>query len=97
MATGTFFRGGPSLTPRLREVRIDTVTGLVQTTHGVSVYSRPDGLNRFGGVFEVGFLPTELRIIQRGRDPFHYEIVPAIPMIFEEYEAALSLVSLTAV
>lgn len=84
MATGSFFRGGNSLKPKSREVKIDPVTGLVQTQRGVSVFSKPDNLDRFGGAFEVTNVPENLRIIQQGRNPTHYEIVPTSPMTMDE-------------
>jgi hypothetical protein len=49
MSSTTYFRGGNTLQPKPRDVRIDPTTGLVQTTHGVSVFDQPDGLDRFGG------------------------------------------------
>jgi hypothetical protein len=42
-------------------------------------------------------LPEELRIVQRGRDPTHFEIVPARPMTPAEYEEALSKIVLIPV
>jgi hypothetical protein len=96
MAT-RYFRGGRSLQPRPGEVRIDSATGLVQTTHGISVFDRPDNLERFGGAHEVTSLPDKLRIVQRGRDPHHFEIVPTVPMPLLEYEEALQQIVLTAV
>jgi hypothetical protein len=92
-----FYRGGKSLKPKPGEVRIDPRTGLLQPTHGVSVYDRPDGLDRFGGAFEVVSLPDTLKVIQRGRDPHHYEIVPAQATPPEEYEQALDQVVMAAV
>jgi hypothetical protein len=78
-------------------VRVDPATGLLRTTHGISVFDRPDGLDRFGGAYEVVSLPDKLRIIQRGRDTHHFEIVPAIPMPPEEYEEALQQIVLAAI
>ncbi len=95
--TPRFYRGGSGLRPRPREVRIDPVTGLVQTTHGISVFDRPDNLERFGGAHEVVSVPANLRIIQRGRDPHHFEIVPAVPMTPAEYEVALQQIVLVAI
>ena len=97
MTTARFYRGGNNLQPRSGEVRIDPATGLVQTTHGVSVFDRPDNLERFGGAYELLSVPEKLRIIQRGRDPHHFEIVPATPMTLAEYEEALQLIVLAAV
>jgi hypothetical protein len=73
-----FYRGGSSVVPKPGEVRIDPTTGLLRTTHGISVYDRPDGLERFGGAFRVTSLPEGLRIMQRGRDPHHHEVTPML-------------------
>jgi hypothetical protein len=94
MADAVYYRGGSSLAPKPGEVRLDPATGLLRTTHGISVFDRPDGLDRFGDVYEVTAVPEELRIVQRGRDPHHHEIVPARPMTMTEYEQALSRVVL---
>jgi hypothetical protein len=92
-----FYRGGSSLKPKRREVRIDPNTGLVQPLRGVSVFNRPDNLDRFGGPHRVTNLPTELQIVQRGHDPTHFEIVPVQPMTFKEYEDALGRIVLVPV
>jgi hypothetical protein len=92
-----FYRGGNSLTPRPQDVRIDPATGLLLTTHGVSVFDRPDGLDRFGGAYRVTAIPDTLRIIQRGRNLHHFEIVPAQPMAQVDYEDALSQIVLVQV
>jgi hypothetical protein len=97
MNTGTFYRGGPSLKPTPADVRIDSRTGLVLPTHGVSVFNRPDNLDRFGGAHLVTNLPPELRIIQRGRNPNHFEIVPVLPMTPQQYEDALGKIVLVPV
>jgi hypothetical protein len=90
MTPGSFYRGGNSLKPKLREVKIDPATGLVQTQRGVSVFNRPDNLDRFGGAFLLTKVPESLRVIQQGRDPAHHEIVPVSPMTMDDYEAALN-------
>jgi hypothetical protein len=92
-----FYRGGRSLQPRPGEVRIDPTTGLLRPTHGISIFDRPDNLDRFGGAYEVVAVPDKLRMIQRGRDPHHFEIVPAAPMPPAEYEEALQQIVLAAV
>ena len=97
MADVHFYRGGNSLTPRSDEVKTDPATGLLRTTHGVSVFDRPDNLGRFGGAYRLTNLPGELQIVQRGRDPHHHEIVPARPMTMSEYEEALSRIVLVPV
>jgi hypothetical protein len=83
-----------NLTPRRSEVRFDAATGLVQPHRGIPVFSRPDGLERFGSAYRVVSLPPELRIIQVGRDQNHYEIVPDHPMTFDEYADALQKIVL---
>lgn len=97
MAAGNFYRGGNSLKPKLREVKIDRATGLVQTDRGVSVFDSPDNLDRFGGAFLLTNVPESLRIIQHGRDPAHHEIVPVSPMTMDDYEAALNSIVLVKV
>lgn len=97
MAEGTFYRGGTNLMPKPFEVKLDRASGLVQPTHGISVFSRPDHLDRFGGAYRLTNLPEALSIIQRGRDPTHFEIVPAYPMTLAEYELALSKIVLVRV
>jgi len=96
MPGGRFYRGGASLRPLPDDVRFDRLSGLVKTTHGVSVYDRPDHPNLAGrgGVYVLGVLTADLRIVQRGRDPSHHEIVPAIPMSFEEFREHLDRVPL---
>jgi hypothetical protein len=93
----TYYRGGPSLAARPIDVIINRGTGLVSPTRGVSVFDRPDGLDRFGGAYEVGPIPQSLKIVKTGRDPHHYEIAPAYEMTFDEYAAELAKISLTRV
>jgi hypothetical protein len=42
-------------------------------------------------------LPDTLRIIQRGGNPHHHEIVPAAPMTEDEYEAELARIVLVPI
>jgi len=93
MFTDAFYRGGNSLTPNPHELRTDPRTGLLRTTHGISVYDRPDNLDRFGGAHRIAAVPDTLRIIQRGRDQHHFEIVPARPMTLAEYVQALNQIT----
>ena len=97
MAADRFYRGGNSLKPKFREVKIDPATGLLQTHRGVSVFNRPDNLDRFGGAFLLTKVPESLQIIQQGRDLAHYEIVPASPMTMDDYEDALNGIVLVQV
>jgi hypothetical protein len=93
----TYYRGGPSLAPRRIDVIINRKTGLVMPTRGVSVFDQPDGLDRFGGAYEVGPIPDALRLVKTGRNPHHYEIAPAFEMTFERYEFELAKISLQPV
>src|SRR5437868_6544727 len=94
MAATVYFRGGNSVRPRSWEVRFDRKTGLLRTTHGVSVSDRPDGLGRFGGAHRIESIPEGLQIVQRGNDLHHFEIVPASPMTLVDYEKELEKVVL---
>jgi hypothetical protein len=97
MGTGSFYRGGNSLKPKRREVKIDPATGLVGTQRGVSVFNRRDNLGRFGGACQLTNIPETLRFIQQGRDPAHHEIVPVSPMTMDDYEEALNSIVLVKV
>jgi hypothetical protein len=97
MATQDYYRGGAGLKPSAGDVMIDVGTGLLRTTHGVSVWDRPDGLTRFDGAFRLGTIPPGLRVIQRGRDPHHFEVVPEWPMPMSEYEELLDKIARIAV
>ena len=97
MSAGSFYRGGRSLKPKPREVKIDPATGLVLPQRGVSVFDLPDNLDRFGGAYRLTNIPETLRIIQQGRDPSHHEIVPASPMTMDEHEQALDSIVLVPV
>jgi hypothetical protein len=97
MSGTTYYRGGTSLRPRRRDIQLDPQTGLVLPTRGISVFSRPDNLDRFGGAHAITNVPAELQIIQRGRDPTHFEIVPVRPMPQQEYEDALDKIVLVPV
>jgi hypothetical protein len=97
MAALEFFRGGNLLQPKPGEVKFDKDTGLALPTHGVSVWNRPEGLEKFGGAYRVTQLPSELRIIQRAKNPNHFEIVPVKPMTLVEYEEALNKIVLVRV
>jgi RHS repeat-associated protein len=90
LATG-FFRGGSSVDPKPGEYKVKD--GMVQPTHGVSVFSNPDKTAKWG-THEIESIPPELQIKQRGRDPEHYEIMPKAPMSEEEYKAKLKEVKL---
>lgn len=88
------FRGGSSLVFQPHEVRIDKRTGLIKTTHGVSVDADAKRVASFGGAYKVQALPEGLTIIQRGRRAEHYEIVPAAPVTLGRYQELLDEVEL---
>ncbi|MCU0703358.1 MAG: hypothetical protein MUF18_05140 [Fimbriiglobus sp.] len=94
MSQQRYFRGGPSLTPRPVDLRPNPTTGLLRPGRGVSVFSEPGGLERFGGAYEVMGVPPDLVIVQTGKNPKHYEIAPAAPMTMAEYVAALGQIVL---
>ena len=90
----TVYRGGRSLVFRPHEVKLDRKTGLLKTTHGVSVDAEPGKVEPFGGAYAVRGIPEGLTIVQRGRRLLHYEIVPSFPMTFDDYQALLDQVEL---
>jgi hypothetical protein len=92
------FRGGADLTPRLGiNVLIDRNTGLLRTDRGISLFADPATVERFGGTYRVESIPEGLKMQQRGRDPGHYELMPAEPMSFERYVELLQQVVLRPV
>jgi hypothetical protein len=89
------FRGGADLTPRLGiDVLLERNTGLLRTDRGISLFDDPAKAERFGTVYVVESIPEGLNIQQRGRDPSHYELMPAAPMTFARYVALLTQVVL---
>jgi hypothetical protein len=97
MDSAEFYRGGSSLEPRIDEVKVDRLTGLLRTTHGVSVFDNSQQVERFGGAYRLESIPETLCVTQRGRDLRHYEVVPAQPMTWDDYMAALREVMLVPV
>lgn len=79
-----FFRGArsgepPSFAPRPNEFKVDRETGFVRDTHGVSVFDNPESVASKGFTphqIDPSTVPDELRIIQQGQNPHHFEIVP---------------------
>jgi len=84
------YRGGNDFTVKAGEVRIDPNTGLVNTTHGVSVDVNPSSVSGFGGAYRIDSLPDGLEIIQRGARLEHFEIVPTRPMPLEQFQGLLN-------
>ena len=90
------YRGGPDLTPRDIDIAIDRSTGMLRTSKGVSLNADPSKVEGFGGAFQVDMesVPDQLRIVQRGRDLNHFEIVPAEPMTHDNYADLLKQIRL---
>ena len=88
------YRGGTELTVRPGDVKVDRQTGLVQTTHGLSLDTDPAGLGRFGGAHRVASIPDELQIAQRGQRETHFEIVPKLAMTIDRFQELVSQVVL---
>ena len=76
---------------------IDRNTGLLRTDRGISLFDDPAQVEQFGGAYRVGFIPEGLKIQQRGRDPGHYELMPAAPMSLERYVELLKQVILRSI
>ena len=83
-SSANYYRGArageePSFTPRPNEYRVDQQTGFVRETHGVSVFDNAASVSSRGYVpnrVEQNSIPESLRVIQRGSDSSHFEIVP---------------------
>lgn len=88
------YRGGRSLTFKPHEVKRNRLTGLLKTTHGISVDASPKHVAPFGGAYLVRSIPRLLTIVQRGQRASHYEIVPAGPMTPAHYQLLLDQVEL---
>ena len=82
----SFYRGAkpgdaPSFEPRPNDFKVDPATGAVKPTHGVSVFDNPGSVTSKGFVpheVDLSSVPPELRIVQRGADPAHFEIMPQV-------------------
>ena len=62
------------------ECKVDS-NGFVKSSHGVSLDVNPEYLQKFGGAIKLRSLPQGLKIIQRGKRPEHFEIVPEIEFL----------------
>lgn len=79
-----FYRGAkpgskPDFTPRPNDFKVDAATGTVKPTHGVSVFDNPNSVSSNGFVphkVDQSTVPDTLQIIQRGKDPSHFETTP---------------------
>ncbi len=82
------YRGGNDMTLKQGEYRLDS-NGLVKTTHGVPVNTDASAVAKFGGAYKVRSLPDGLKIIQRGKNLMHFEIVPQYAMPLNQYQSLL--------
>lgn len=88
------FRGGADLAPRRGiDVLVDHGSGMLRTDRGISLFDNRAKVEQFGGAYEIESIPDGLKIQQRGRDPGHYELMPAEPMTFERYVDLVDLLS----
>jgi len=84
-APGDCFRGArpgesPSFLPKPNDYKVDAETGFVKESHGVSVFDNSGSVTSKGFIphqIDESSFPDTLRVIQRGKDPRHFEIVPA--------------------
>ena len=83
------YRGGGIFQVRDSDIRINRGTGKVRTSHGISVNVNAQALRRFGGAYRIDSLPEGLRIIQRGQNPEHFEIVPSHEMPRQDFQDLL--------
>jgi RHS repeat-associated protein len=94
-ALGPLYRGGNNFNVR-PNIDVNIKDGLVQTNKGVSLNMDPSKVEKFGGAYRVESIPDQLKIIQRGVNPGHFEIVPKSPMPLEKYIELLKQVVLKA-
>ncbi|MCY9528554.1 hypothetical protein M5X04_04285 [Paenibacillus alvei] len=91
------YRGGNSFQVKPNEVKIDKETGLVKTTHGISLDTNPNTISKFGGAYRIDSLPDGLKIIQRGSRLEHFEIVPSYNMPLKQFQELLNQIKVTPV
>ncbi|MEK3825864.1 RHS repeat-associated core domain-containing protein [Paenibacillus sp. FSL K6-1558] len=89
------YRGGKTFEVRTNEVKLDKKTGLVKTTHGLSLDINPNTISKFGGAYRIDSIPDGLKIIQRGSRLEHFEIVPAYDMTLKMYQDLLNLIKVS--
>ncbi len=89
------YRGGKDFTVKPNEVRFNKITGNVKTTHGVSVNLDPNSVSKFGGAYKIDGIPDGLKIIQRGANPSHFEIVPTYEMPLETFQMLLNKIPIS--
>ena len=86
------YRGGTSFQLKPGEFKINKETGLVKTTHGVSLDVDANTVAKFGGAYKIESIPEGLKIIQRGKRAEHFEIVPTKEISVEKFQSLLNKV-----
>jgi hypothetical protein len=101
--SGNFWRGGKDMTLKNGEANIDPKTGRTpadgassgRVSHGPSLFSSINKITSKGFTpYKVAKLPKGLKIVQRGKDSEHYEIVPECPIDEKEFQKLLNDVTL---
>lgn len=88
--SSSVYRGGNDFNVKPNEVKINSATGNVKTSHGVSVDVNSSTVSKFSGAYRIDSLPEGLKIFQRGMRPEHFEIVPAYEMPFDSFQGLLN-------
>ncbi len=91
------YRGGKEFKLKPGEYKINKESGMVKTTHGVSLDTQPETVSKFGGAYRIESMPDELQIIQRGKRAEHFEIVPKVEMSVEKFQNLLDEIKVTPV
>ena len=89
------FRGGSSLRLKPGEAKVDKATGLVKTTHGPSLDVDAAAMDKFGGAHRIDSVPTDLRILQRGKNLGHFEVVPREAMTQERFQELIGQIKMS--
>jgi len=84
------YRGGNNFILKANEIKINPQTGLVKTTHGISLDVNTDVISKFGGAYRIESIPEGLKIIQRGQRLEYFEIVPAYEISVEQFQSLLN-------
>jgi RHS repeat-associated protein len=91
------YRGGNDFTVKPGAAKIDKETGLVKTTHGVSLEVHPANAEKFGTPYKIESIPEGLKIEQRGVRLDHFQIMPAKQMQLEEFQKLLNQVKVSPI
>lgn len=90
------YRGG-NLTLKLKDVKINSINGLITTKNGISLYSTASKVLRFGRAYKIEYIPKGLKIIQKGKDLTHFEIVPTKEITFERFQSLLNQIIISLI